>query len=58
MLLYRGPHLKLGGFVLGQRVVHVEAVELDLLEVQASVDENSAKNIVNECAGQLFSLLH
>ena len=41
MLLYRGPHLKLGGFVLGQRVVHVEAVELDLLEVEAPVNEDS-----------------
>ena len=41
MQLYRGPHLKLGGFVLGQRVVHVEAVELDLLKVEAPVNENS-----------------
>lgn len=41
MQLYRGPHLKLGGFVLSQRVVHVEAVELDLLKVEAPVNENS-----------------
>ena len=36
-------------FVLGQRVVHVEAIELDLLQVEAPIDKNPEKIELNVC---------
>ena len=38
------PHLVLRGLVLGQGVVHVEAEEPDLLQVEAPVDEDPARS--------------